>query len=142
MDFTQLFKDATILTADFLKNEFGLNLGMPAEIEQAKFKDYYLTTCEYIREHYYLEPTNTQIEAYLLTGTYTYDTEHVVTCAITDETMRKYIFLHAQAKQLLYDKLGGRGAMLRGEDKQFNVCPDFVNDIKMLGLYQRHYAII
>lgn len=106
-------------------------------LENAKFNDYYYAICDYIREVFYLEPSNEQIESYLLNGVIE---EHI--CPITDAEERVYVFKRAMAKQLIFDMTNGRGAMMRDDSQHFNVCPDTYGAIKSLGLYQRNYGVV
>jgi hypothetical protein len=137
-----MFETSTLLTADFLKNEMGYTMPGDASFQKAKFKAYYVSTCAYIREHHYLKLTPANIEAYLSAGEFIYDEFNTITCSISTADEREYYFKLAMAKQLIYDFTGGRGAMLRGADNRFNVCADFVDPIKMLGLYQRSPDVI
>lgn len=132
-----MFKHATLLSKDFLRNELGYKMPLDAATQKAKFKDYYISTCAYIREHHYLKLPPAAIEEYLLMGEYVYDDFNRITCPITYADERKYYLLFAMGKQLIYDFSGGRGAMIRGSDNRFNLCTDFVDTIKLLGLYQR-----
>lgn len=132
-----MFKHATLLTADFLRNELGYHMPLDAATQKAKFKDYYISTCAYVREHHFLKLTPAALEEYLQAGEYTYNAQARIKCPLAHEDERKYYFMFAMGKQLIYDFTNGRGAMIRGADKSFNLCDDFVDTIKMLGLYQR-----
>jgi peptidase E len=138
-----MFDNATKLTPDILMNDFSFKTPWEQKQEVNKLLEYYFNTCAVVRELYYLHPTREQIEEYITNGNYIYidslGNETDVICPITDVSERKYIFLAAQAKQLIYDIGGGRGAMLRGEDKKYNLCEDAIDKIKELGLYQRTF---
>lgn len=132
-----MFNNATKLTVDWLKNNEGYAVPGSDTFQRTKFTDYYVSTCAYIREHHYLRLTPEQIEIYITVGEVEYDEDITLTCRITDATERADLFRSAQAKQLIYDCTAGRASMLRGEDQKTAVCPDFVDRLKMLGLYQR-----
>jgi len=126
-----MFENATKLTADFLKNELEFKTEMTAKLEKVKFNEYYMISCDIIKNNFYLEPTPEQIETYITTGAYTHtdtlDNETIVTCPITDLATRTYLFQMAQAKQLIHDFDNGRGT----------INDDVYIYIKQLGLYQR-----
>lgn len=136
-----MFDNITKLTGDFIKNETTLNLGMSPKGVEIKFREYYFNACNAIAELHYLKPTREQIEELLSFGEFEHvdscGVKIVVSCPVSGEAERKYYFKMAQARQLHYDMLSGRGAMLRGEDDKYNLCPDAVDYIKRLGLYQR-----
>lgn len=127
----------TLLTKDFLTNEMAFDSGMNASLETAKFNDYYYAVCDYIREVFYLEPTNEEIEQIIETGVL--DT---FVCPITDQSERQYVFKRAMAKQFIFDMVNGRGAMMRDDLQGFNICLDTQSAIKSLGLYQRTFAVV
>jgi len=132
-----MFETATLLTDDFLKAETTLSLPMKPAEKKIVYKEYYLNTCNAIAKLHYLHPTRAQIEEYILTGEFIYDELTTLECPINDHTERVYIFKIAQSKQLQYDFLNGRGAMLSGQEKRFDLCKDATDVIDMLGLYQR-----
>ena len=127
----------TLLTKDFLTNDMAYESKLPASMETAKFNDYYYAVCDYIREVFYLEPTNEQIEQIIETGIL-----GVFKCPITDKTEREYVFKRAMAKQFIFDMVNGRGAMMRDDLQGFNICLDTQSAIKSLGLYQRTFAVV
>lgn len=131
-----MFENATKLQADDLRNKTGFELPMPATLRDNRFVEYYLSACAYVAEHNYLRPSPSQIEAFLKDGEVEIKGSKLIS-PIEDEGERKFMFIMAQAKQLIYDYTNGRGSMLRGEDKRYNVCEDFVTYIKQLGLFQR-----
>lgn len=136
-----MYKDVTKLTADWLKNNEDYDLPGSSAYREAKCRDYYLAVCSYIRDNHFLKLTPEQIEVYIADGEV--EVVHVdgsvehLSCRIKNAEEREYLFLSAQAKQLIYDCISGRASMLRGEDLRYNVCWDAIDRLKMLGLYQR-----
>lgn len=131
-----MFTDRTMLTSDWLKNNADFEIKGTQQQQDNKFRQYYIDVCNYVNRHFYMKPTSLDIEEYIDTGLMTFgDTIH--SCKIKDRAEREYLFLLAQAKQLIYDYTNGRGAMIRGEDKGYNVNEDFKDIISSLGLYQR-----
>ena len=128
-----MYENVTKLTYDIAKNQFD----MEKEFSNEKYIDYYLNICQLVWDCHWAKPTPEQIEQYLEDGEFLAGTESVI-CPIHDKDMRKHLFLSAQAKQLQYDMLSGRGALLRGEDEKFNDCPDTIGRLKLLGLYQKN----
>lgn len=136
-----MLENATLLTSDYLKNEMNYTLDGASAFQREKFRDYYLDICSFVRANHYTKPTMAQIEEYLTTGSYTLvnadKSEEVISCPIAEESERKYLFMRAMGKQLIYDMLGGRANMFRGESKADSTCRDMVALIKQLGLFQR-----
>lgn len=134
----------TMLDDNFLRDETSFNLdgyGLMPSDKKIKYKECYFLICNAITKLFYLRPTRQQIETYIAEGEYTHvDTllkENLVECKIKDAEERVYLFKLAQAKQLEYDKISGRAAMLRGENMSTNLCPDAIDCIKQLGLFRR-----
>lgn len=137
-----MFTSATLLIHDFLVNEFGYITGLSAKEEEIKFKDYYIIVCGLIKNNCYLEPSPSSIEGYLTDGEYEYDEDNIITCPIEDVDDRKEIFKRAMAKQLIYDFENGRGAMQADfEAQKRTICPDTIECLNLLGLWQRNHAI-
>ena len=128
---------STQLTADFMLENFGQTFTFWSSKErQAKFADYYFNICAAVNGLHYLQPVPAQIETFLSDGEVAIKGEKIK-CAVEDEADRKHLFLTAQAKQLMYDISGGRGSMLRGEDRKHDLCRDALARLDMLGLVQR-----
>jgi hypothetical protein len=118
-----MFDNATKLDVDFLTLN-GIRSGMPPLAFEEKANDYYALTCAYVKDNDFFHPDFAEIEARL----------------DTDE--REKMFLKAQLKQMIYDDKGGRGAMIRGEDAKFNVCPDFVTYLRLAGFLVKALAAL
>lgn len=131
-----MFENATKLTRDITKR-----FGIQQELPDDKYDEYYLNICQLVWDCHWAKPTAEQIEQFITDGQFTLGNE-VVKSPVTNAEMRRDLFLSAQAKQLQYDMLSGRGAMLRGEDTKFNACPDTLGRLKSLGLYQRNYMTV
>ena len=134
-----MFNKQLMLDSDFLMNELGLQLGLSASVEQAKFKEYFLNICNAISEVFYLKPSFSEIDSYILEGEYYYTTRNKVFCPVKTVADRIYLFRYAQALQLKYDLYGGRANMIRGEDSKTNLCKDAIQILDQLGLYQRTF---
>lgn len=129
-DFSELYKDATILDQDFLRNEFGFDIG--SEYDEIIYKNYYVNICSAIYNNNVYRPSTNEIEEFLKFG-------KIKRCCdlINDfmsEQERKYLFLLAQAKQLKYDQDNGRGSMIRGENGEFDLCRDCYDLLARIGL--------
>ena len=129
-----MFEKATKLTGDYMRR-FGIDKELPDE----KYDEYYLNVCQLVWDCHWAKPTAEQIEQFIADGQFTVGND-VVKSPVAGAEMRRHLFLSAQAKQLQYDMLSGRGAILRGEDARFNACPDTLGRLKSLGLYQRNYT--
>ena len=127
-----MFENATLLTTDWLDANITGNVPKwTASMFKLKANEYYNKICNYIKTNFYLHPTVSQIEEYILNGTYTHtdtlENETIVTCKITDAEERIYWFKMAQAYQLVYDCDNGAGGM----------CDDTRDCLLSLGIYQR-----
>ena len=130
MSFKEIYPNATVLTQDFLRNEFGFDLENANDF--IVYRNYYIDLISAIDELNAFKPTASEIEEILTNGKtarlYRFE------CPVKSENERKYLFLMAQARQLKYDKDNGRASMIRGEDKQYNLCEDTRNLLGRLGL--------
>lgn len=134
MEFDNLYKDATMLTQDFLRNEFGYSIDN--ESDKIIYKNYYNNICSAITSKLNVfAPTSTEIEEILTNGKtsrlYRFQS------LIETEQERKYLFLMAQAKQLKYDIDNGRANNIRGESEGNNICKDSVDLLDRIGLVQK-----
>lgn len=131
METSILFKNAIILTDNFLKNEYGLDLKNPRS--EIIYRNYYFNICNAIADLHYLKPTRENIEEFIKIGNVGIGEKFIIS-KVETEVERKYLFLMAQTRQLEYDIVGGRGSMIRGEDGKFNLCPDTWEFLNLLGL--------
>lgn len=131
-DFSELYKDATILDQDFLRNEFGYDIG--SEYDEIIYKNYYVNICSAIYNHNVYRPSTNEIEEFLKNGKINKCGCEKYQSAYMTELERKYLFLLAQAKQLKYDQDNGRGSMIRGEDDKFTLCQDSYDLLSRIGL--------
>lgn len=133
-----MYENATIPTADWLRNEAGLISDWQPQYLEIKLKDYYRITCNNVREVFYMRPTNAQIEQFVQTGEYSHTDRtgriRRVASPVTGAEERAYLFKLAQAKQLIYDISRGRAAIV-GDGN--TICDDSAGCLKQLGLYQR-----
>jgi hypothetical protein len=107
----------TKLNDHYLENIMAFSLGdMPPNMREATYDDYYYNICALIHNYDVRKFTTSGIEEY-----------------ISDDRIKRDLFLSAQAKQLIYDRLNGRGSMMRGEDEKFNVCPDALDRLRLAG---------
>lgn len=129
-DFRDLYKDCTLLDQDFLRNEFGFDIGVAED--EILYKNYYNYICGIVNEHNIFQPTSNEIEEILNNG---YARRFAIVCSgITRPIERKYKFLMAQAHQLKYDKDNGRNSMIRGENGEYDVSRDTMRLLNELGL--------
>ena len=130
-----MLENATQLTQDFLNNNTTLSLDpLPPALQGVKFDEYYFITCNMIRRHNVLKPSFEQIESFLLRGLLSTPIGSIHS-PIASAEGRKHIFRLAQARQLEYDVINGRGAMLREEDTQVTSdCKDAITLLDSIGL--------
>lgn len=129
-DFNDLYANATKLDQDFLRNEFGFDLGSASD--KIIYKNYYNYILNVVYENNAYRPSGEEVEEILNNG---YARRFASVCSgITKPLERKYLFLMAQAHQLKYDKDNGRNSMVRGEDGQFDVSRDAMECLSRLGL--------
>lgn len=147
MKFNEVFKNATMLTDDFLKNECSYELTdlSPAQ-RKSIYRQYYLNMCSAISELLYLKPSSAEIEELLIkpykeTECVFRTRKDVLNTSVMDSNQRQYLFLIAQYDQLAFDVANGRTNMLRGEDMKWKVAPDALSKLDMLGFCQRTYAV-
>lgn len=148
MKFDEVYKNATKLTDDFLKNEcaYDINELSPAQKESI-YNQYYLSMCSAVDSLLYLKPSPEEIERLLENPKYLSEKCYCALCkkslhtSVTNPNERRYLFKMAQYDQLAFDVANGRTAMLRGEDKKWIIAPDALNKLDMLGFCQRTYAI-
>lgn len=147
MKFDDIFKNATMLSDDFLKNECAYELGdLSPTACKAIYRQYYLNMCSAVSDLLYLKPSSAEIEE-LLIKPYketecTFGTKKdVLNTSVIESNQRRYLFLMAQYDQLVFDVANGRTNMLRGEDMKWKVAPDALSKLDMLGFCQRTYAV-
>lgn len=135
MKFDDIFKNATMLSDDFLKNECAYELGdLSPTACKAIYRQYYLNMCSAVSDLLYLKPSSAEIEELLIK-------KDVLNTSVIDSNQRRYLFLMAQYDQLVFDVANGRTNMLRGEDMKWKVAPDALSKLDMLGFCQRTYAV-
>lgn len=147
MKFEELYKNATKLTDDWLRNEceYSLEALSPSQ-RNAIYNQYYLNMCSAVNALLYLKPTSDEIEE-LLNSPITSSTCYCRLCRdglatkVVDSEKRKYLFRMAQYDQLTFDIANGRTAMLRDENMKWIIAPDALNKLDMLGFCQRTYAV-
>lgn len=132
-DFESLYENATMLDQDFLRNEFGFNL--ENENDTIIYKNYYVNILDAIAELNVFKPSSEEIEQYLKEGKIA--RMWASNCSVLSEKERKYYFLMAQARQLKYDKDNGRGAMVRGENGEYDICRDTMAMLRKLDLIKK-----
>lgn len=141
MNFNEIYPHATLLTDDFLKNEYEYELYQikPSE-RKAIYRNYYLHLCDAIAELHYMRPSPGQIESLLEVPMVSIGDccmARGLDTKITDPEERRYLFLCATAEQLIFDLNNGRTAMLRGEDERWDVAPDAKSKLDVLGFVRR-----
>lgn len=129
-NFDNLYKNATMLDQDFLRNEFGFDLENVNDT--IIYKNYYTNIIGVIDELNVFKPTSEEVELYLKNGRIA--RMWASSCLIETEEERKYLFLMAQARQLKYDKDNGRTSMIKGEDEKYKICDDTKAILRQLGL--------
>lgn len=147
MKFDEIYKNPTLLTDDWLKNEcdYELNELQPSQ-RQSIYRQYYLNMCSAINALLYLKLSNTEIEELLENPIYNSKCccrlcTNSLSTNVQNPDERRYLFLMAQYDQLSFDIANGRTAMLRGEDKRWIIAPDALGKLDMLGFCQRTYAV-
>lgn len=131
-DFSDLYKNATLLDQDFLRNEFGYSIDTP--YDEITYKNYYANICSEIFELNVFAPTSDEIEEFIKTGTLARHPRWK--SKIATEQERKYLFLMAQARQLKYDRDNGRAGMIKGENKEYIICEDTKSQLEKIGFVQ------
>lgn len=146
-NFKEIFKRATMLGDDWLRNEFSYELtSLSRQQRESMYRQYYLNTCSAVNGLLYLKPSLSEVEALLESPIITPSCPSMrgrrgLETNITDGAMRRYLFKAAQYDQLIFDIANGRTAMIRGEDKKWLIAPDALSKLDMLGFCQRTYAV-
>ena len=135
MNFSDIYKNATVLTSDWLKNECSYELYMLVPHERkTTYQNYYIDMCAVIHHLHCMRFSPQEVESRL-------EDPGSLATAVKSPAERKYQFLLATAKQLMYDVANGRTQMIRGEDGNFDLCRDARAILDMLGFCQRTYCM-
>lgn len=139
--FDEIYPNATKLDSDFIVNETDVDIGnLNAKEQDIMFNDYYINMCGAVASVHCELKSARQIENALNNRTDTNCCKKVI-YNITDVDERKYHWKKAMSFQIQFDISEGRTGMVRGEDRNWLICPDTINQLDMLGFIKRSPAL-